>query len=107
MLERIAYAEKNNLVPGPKERNMIAVNLELCFAGIKESELCRKAVMVYLVGKDSVKTLTNAEILAFKKWLNVTQDEGGAWKVDPVAIQEAQAVYTEAIKAQRQLEIPF
>jgi hypothetical protein len=98
------YAEKG-WKPKENDANMVAVNLELCFAGDPNSEDMRKTVMNYLVSKASTKLLTDAEIIAFKKWLNSRPDDGGEWHPDPMAIQEAKTAYTFALKAEGQQEL--
>lgn len=87
------------------DRNMIVPNMEMCFAGDPNSTANRKAVMQYLVGKTSVKDLNDAEVIAFKKWLNAKPDNGGEWHPDPKTVQEVIQINTVALKAEGQQEL--
>ena len=87
------------------DRSMIVPNLEMCFAGDPNSTACRKAVMQYLVGKTSTKDLNDAEVIAFKKWINAKPDDGGEWHPDPNTVQEAIQINIVALKAEGQQEL--
>lgn len=89
----------------PTQRNMIAVNMETCFAPNNNAREMRKTTLHYLCGVDSVKNLTDAEVLALRAWLNAKPDSGGDWLVDGMAVKEANAVYAEAMKDQGQTEM--
>lgn len=91
--------------PKEHDRNMVAVNLEACFADA-DAEHKRKAVLNYLFMETSTKDLTDEQIVALKMWLKARPDEGGEWHPDPLSVKEAQAVYTEALKAEGQQELP-
>ena len=92
-------------VPKDTDRSMIVPNMEMCFAGDPNSEANRKAVMQYLVGKTSVKDLNDAEVIAFKKWLNAKPDDGGEWHPDPNTVQEAVQINIVALKAEGYQEL--
>lgn len=87
------------------DRNMIAVNLEACFAGDPDRQNKRKTVTNYLFGVDSTKNLNDGMVTALKNWLKVTKDSGGEWRPDEMAAKEARAVYTQALidEGQKQL----
>ena len=87
------------------DRNMIAPNMEMCFAGDKDSIANRKAVMQYLVGKTSVKDLSDAEIIAFKNWVHARPDDGGEWHPDTKTVQEAVQINILALKNEGQQEL--
>lgn len=87
------------------DRNMITPNLEMCFAGDPNSTASRKAVMEYLVGKRSTKDLNDAEVIAFKKWINAKPDDGGEWHPDTNTVQEAIQINIVALKDEGQQEL--
>ena len=80
------------------ERNMIAVNINLMFAGQSEVDKVRHSVLKYLTGKTSVKDLTPQQVKALKAWINSQPDSGGEWQPDPLAAKEAQSVWTAALE---------
>jgi hypothetical protein len=98
--------EKENKVVNPQFRNMIAPNLEMCFIGQDKPDELRHTVLNYLVGKSSVKELTNPEVLAIRRWLDakLINDE---WLPSEMATKEAQAVITAALEeaGQQKLEL--
>ena len=98
------YAGKTATV---KQRNLVAALLSETFAG-PDCELMRHALQTYLFGVSSLKDLDGTMLLAvLNDWLKPVSDSGGAYKVDPVAVQEAIAAYEEAIKAQGQMPLPL
>jgi recombination protein RecT len=84
---------------------VVAMNLEECFAGLDDAKYRRHALTHYLTGHVSTKDLDAGWLYALKKWLNPQQDSGGAWSPDPMAVREAQAAYTEAERAKGQMEL--
>jgi recombination protein RecT len=89
--------EKENKVINPQYRNLIAPNLEMCFIGQDKPNELRHTVLNYLVGKSSVKELTNAEVLAIRRWLDAKLING-EWLPSEMATKEAQAVITAALE---------
>jgi len=87
------------------DRNMVAANLNMCFAGQKKADEIRHGVLKWLFGVASVKQMTDGQIIATKKWLNATQDSGGEWQPDKEAIKEAKAVWYALLKEQGQMEL--
>lgn len=87
------------------DRNMIAVNLEACFAGDADSEHKRHVVLNYFFGVDSVKALDEGQVTAVKRWLAVTKDDDGEWRPNAEAVKEAKAVYRAALIAEGQQEL--
>jgi hypothetical protein len=88
------------------QRNMLAANLETCFAG-PNAEAYRKSFTRYIFGKTSTTEMTDAEVLALRAWLSVKQDSGGAWLPDAMAEKEANNALPEAMKAEGQVELPL
>lgn len=84
------------------EAQVIVINLDECFLGDKEK---RHALMFYLTHHESEKDLDAGWLQAVKKWINPTQDSGGSWKMDAVAIKEAHAVYEYAMIEQGQIKM--
>ena len=82
-----------------KARDLVAVNLELCFAGDEQSKLKRHELQLFLTGKASFTEWSDAEVRAVKAWLNVTQDSGGLYLVHPLAAAEARSAVDVAIAA--------
>lgn len=95
----------NNIQIKDTDRNMLAVNLENCFAGEADSEHKRHVVINYFFGVDSVKDLDAAQVTAVKRWLAVAKDEGGEWRPAADAVKEAKAVYRAALIAEGQQEL--
>lgn len=91
-------AEERGSAPSDSARNMIAVNLEACFAGDPGAEAKRHAVLRYLTGHESVKDLTPWQAVAMSRWLNAQPDSGGQWLPDTMAVREAQSVYAAMIE---------
>lgn len=81
-----------------QDRNMVAANLELCFAGQENADKIRHSVLKYLTGHDSTKDISDAQVLALKKWLNAKPDDGGAWHPDPMAVREANSAWVAALE---------
>jgi len=84
---------------------VVAMNLEECFAGLDDAKYRRHALTHYLTGHESTKDLDAGWLYALKKWLNPQRDSGGVWAPDPMAVREAQAAYTEAERAKGQMEL--
>lgn len=88
--------EQRGEKPSEGQKSVLPRNLEMCFAGMSESEKIRRSVMRYLTGKESTKDLTDGEVLALRRWLNVRKDSGGEWLPDPMAEREANLIWREA-----------
>ena len=76
----------------PDQQGLAMGMLEACFAGDPASTEKRRSALVYLYGKDSGKNISNGEILALLDLLKPTENSGGAYTPDPMAIKEIQAV---------------
>jgi len=92
----VSIFEKSGEKPTAGQRSIVPVNIEQCFAPNPDAENIRHSVTKYLTGKVSTNDFTDAEILAFRKWLNVQKDSGGAWLPDPMAEKEANLVWRAA-----------
>lgn len=87
-----------------KKQTAVVINLELCYAG-KGADMKRHEAMLYLVGVAHSKELTAPQTYGLLRWLAPSQDSGGAWSPDPMAIREAQALLTVARKEAGQMEL--
>lgn len=90
--------------PTPKQRSLLHHGLELCFAGNKEAEDQLHTVLFYLTGLASIKDVSGPELKALlENWLNIEQDpDTQEYSIDPMAAQEAQAIFTEALAGEGQ-----
>ena len=92
--------------PTEKQQQLLRFALELCFPGDKEADDKRHTVLNYLTGDPSTKNVTGQYFKAIiEDWLEVEQDDGGEYRVKPIAAQEAQAIFTEALKDEGQQEM--
>lgn len=90
-----------------KYQGLVAANMEKCFAGDKDATEKRHSVLMYIWGIDSTKKLTAGQILAHRKHLNWTQDSGGDWNPDDLAVKEVRAMYKARLKELGQEELPI
>jgi hypothetical protein len=87
-----------------KMRYVVRTNLEALFAG-EGAEDKRHTICLWLFGEGSTSKLSPDELVTLKRWINARPDEGGEWKPDPLASQEANAAYEYALKAEGQLTL--
>lgn len=92
IVKSAASHEKKGATIADAQRNMIAPNIEYCFAGHENSTEMRRAVVAYLTGYESIKDVPPAYCMSLKGWLDVKQDSGGEWIPSSVAVQEANAI---------------
>lgn len=91
----------------PQQRGLAASQLEACFAGDMDSDLKRHSVQQYLFGVESVKDVSDAQIIALLDWLKPAKDSGGHYSPEAMSAREAQAVVTERIRELRQQTLPI
>lgn len=82
-----------------KQRDIVAANLEFCFASDEQSKSKCHELQLLLTGKGNFTEWTDAEVRAARSWLNVTQDSGGAYSVNPLAAAEARMAVEATLKA--------
>jgi len=87
-----------------KKRTSVVINLETCYAG-NGADMKRHEAMLYLVGVAHKNELTAPQTYALLRWLAPSQDSGGAWAPDPMAVREAQTLLTYARKENGQEEL--
>lgn len=78
-----------------KQRGLLVGKLNEIFAPADDAEAKRKVLTRYLFGTESSKDLTPSQVIASLEWLNMTQDSGGEWLIDSLAIVEAKSVLQE------------
>lgn len=99
---RTRLAEKASTYVGKeasnKQRSMLAMLLNKCFAGESDAEEKRHHVQKYLFGVESLNDTFDSLILAALDWMKATKDSGGDYLPDPLAMQEAQKVCLLALE---------
>ena len=102
--ERLAARKEKyngNRQASQSQRNLVAMLLQQIFAGDEDK---RKTLQLYLFDQASLKDISDASILVIlNDWLKPKSDSGGDYHPDPVAVQEALAVYGAAIKVEGQI----
>lgn len=91
----------------PDQQGLAMGMLEACFAGDKASTEKRRSALVYLFEKDSGKNISNGEILALLDLFNPTENSGGAYAPDPMAVREIQLVVRQHMIESGQAELPI
>jgi len=82
-------------------RGLVCHWLDLCYAGQPDATQKRHSLLKYLTNKASINDLSPAELRALKAWLRPEQDTNGLWRIDPIAVQEAQQVITTEAEAEQ------
>jgi phage recombination protein Bet len=90
-----------NKTASDKQRQLIPILLNSIF----QDDNKRKTFQLFATGQASSKDIPDAMILALLDWLAAKQDNGGLYIPDAMAAKEAQAAYTEALKAEGQAEL--
>jgi len=98
-------ANKGTVTASEKQIQLLASQLDTCFAGENDSTGKRHTVVKYLIGKTSLKDATGAEIVALLDWVKPTQDDGGAYTPNPMSVKEAHAILTQAYRDAGQLPL--
>ncbi len=75
-----------------KQRGFCVGKLTEIFAPDEDAESKRKELIHFVFGVSSSKELTGPQVLAVLDWLNMTQDSGGEWLIDSLAITEGRSV---------------
>jgi len=94
--------------PTEPQQNLLRHGLELCFVNDDNVEDKRHSLLAYLSGSGSTKDTGGPLFKAIiEDWLKAKQPsgEGGSYAVDPMAITEAQAIVTEALKEEGQQDL--
>jgi hypothetical protein len=91
--------------PSDKQIGLLAAMLDLCFAGEEKASDIRHAVTDYLTGYKSVKEMPGAVVKVLLDWLDAKQDNGGEYQPNVMAVKEARAVRTQALKDAGQMDL--
>lgn len=91
-----------------KQRGLVSGMLEACFAGDMDSTAKRHSLTAYLIGVDTMRDATPAQVNALLDWVKPTKDEGGAYLPDAMAVKEAQAIVKQSMieAGQTEMELP-
>lgn len=100
-IAEIAATQNGQVSNGKK--GLVATCLEAIYSISPDPEACRKQAMHWLTGYDSLKSMPDNFVLALYKWLDPSQDSGGAWQAAPMSQREALAVLNAAQPAQARL----
>jgi hypothetical protein len=104
----LAYKIANSTVagaPSEKQVGLLAAMLDLCFAGEEKASDIRHAVTEYLTGFKSVKDMPGSVVKVLLDWLDAKQDNGGEYQPNVMAVKEARAVRTQALKDAGQMDL--
>jgi len=104
----LAYKIANSTVtgsPSDKQIGLLAAMLDLCFAGEEKASDIRHAVTEYLTGYKSVKDMPGAVVKVLLDWLDAKQDNGGEYQPNVMAVKEAHAIRTQALKDAGQMDL--
>ncbi|MFA5150999.1 MAG: phage recombination protein Bet [Clostridia bacterium] len=103
---RIAtFAEKHaNEIASDGQRGLMVGGMNTCYAG-KDADMKRHEALQFLTEEASSKKLPDDFVLAILDWLHMTQDSGGAYIPDEMAVREAQTLLTFARKEAGQQDL--
>lgn len=109
-LEFIAYSKFKDYPASDKQRGLLRMCLEMCFAGDERSEDKRHQLLFYLTGHESTKMVAGGMVKAMiDVWLAPTKltDGSGGYTIEPLAAREAALVIRAANIAEGQQELPL
>lgn len=98
------YAKKT---VNEKQIQLTASMMEWEFAGQQHTDKIRYTITKYLTGFTSMKEVPHPMVHALLDWLKPAEDSGGEYKPDAMAVKEIKSVYSEALKAEGQGELPI
>jgi hypothetical protein len=104
----LAYKITNSTItnaPSEKQIGLLAAMLDLCFVGEEKASDIRHAVTEYLTGYKSVKDMPGAVVKVLLDWIDAKQDSGGEYQPNAMAVKEAHAVRTQALKDAGQMDL--
>lgn len=96
------YARAEEAFLSKNTRQVVAINLDECFALAENAKERRQILTWWLYGNEHLTELKPFELLALRSWLDPKQDSGGAWSVNGISAHEARAAFLEANKAKLQ-----
>ncbi len=99
-------SRSKNFETNVNQKKLLRYALALCFPGDDDIDDKRHTILQYLVGDPSSNKVTGQYFTAIiDDWLAVSKDSGDEYMVDPIAAQEAQAIFTEVLKIEGQQEM--
>ena len=98
------YAKKT---VNEKQIGLTASMMEWAFAGQQHADKIRHSITKYLTGVTSMKEVPQPMVHALLDWLKPVQDSGGEYIPDAMAVTEIKSVWTAALKAEGQGELPL
>ncbi len=102
MLETKADTKHKGKSASDDQRKLLVILMDNICQGDDDK---RHTIQQYLFGSSSLVGVDNQMVLAALDWLNPAQDDGGLYTPDPMAVKEAEAVYTAALVAEGQQEL--
>lgn len=100
------HGKAGKLTATAQQRGLLAGQLDECFAPDPTADRIRHSVMKWLAGCDSTKDLPAVYVLAMLDWLEPKKDTGGSYSPSALAIKEANAVWSQALKDAGQTQLP-
>lgn len=94
-----------NKTASPAQIGLTASMLELAL--MDEGKDAMHTLTKWLFGKASLSDLSGPEVLALLKWLNVSNDSGGAYATGQHVTLEAKAAYKQALVDEGQTVLPI
>lgn len=101
------HAQKGHKASEPF-RGLVCHVIEECFGhdDVKIKENKRHSILAYLTGKKSMKDVPDWYVYALKDWLKFSQDSGGMYLVDPMAVKEANKIIEKVLIEAGQQSLP-
>lgn len=87
------------------QRGLLVGKLTECFAPADDADNKQRAVLIWLIDKESSKELVMAEASALLDWLLDKEADDGTYDLHPAVASEAKAIYREAVKETGQQEL--
>jgi hypothetical protein len=109
-LDRMAADRYASVTVNDAQRNLLRYCLELCFTDLDVTEKRRHTVTHFLTGHESTNDVPAPMVKAMLDiWLKPekVKDGSGDYTINPFAVQEARAIYAEAIIREGQLTMPL
>lgn len=100
---RLQELAKTGNVPTGQIAGVIPGVIEAALSHTTDPTASRKQLMVYLIGKDSCRKLTQGEQFAFVKWLEPRKLDTGEWVASEMAEREIVAAFNAAQPKQESL----
>ena len=88
-----------------KQRQLLGAMMGLLFAGQNDADARKHTLQQYLTGVAHTRDMSDAQVLTLINWVD-PQTDGGNWFVpSDMAVREAQAAYSAALKSEGQMTL--